>query len=175
MDSFSSGYCTVSRDQWLSEFLEKAGLEVLLKQMTDTIKYRDAHPGWDRPVVMYGIRKKHKCIKKQEIAVIIDLMPWQQRARMAETHWYRILYKRPATDLEWHEMKMKEAVKRYWIWSYFIERGWTVDKIISHIVQDDREEYALNTTGLIKAFEDHYGRKIRIYRKEAAVQLKIFQ
>lgn len=175
MHPFDSVYCTINKERWLQEFLEKVDLEALLKQMILTKRYRDTHPDWDRPVVMYGIRKRHKCIKKQEIAVILDLMPWQQRSRMAETHWYRILYKRPATALEWQEMKMKESVRRYWIWSYFIENGWTVDKTVSHIVQDDNEAYGLDTQLLIRAFENYYGRKIRIYRRETAVQSELFR
>lgn len=175
MHSFSSDYCTVSRERWLMEFLEKIDLEALLKKMQETQAHREIYPDWDRPVIMYGIRKKHICIKKEEIAVVIDLMPWQDRARMAETHWYKILYKRPATDLEWEEMKMKNPTRRYWRWPYFIEKGWTVDKIISHIVQDDNQEYGLDTTELIKAFENYYQRKIRIYKRKIAVELKLFQ
>lgn len=175
MHSFKSDYCTVSKERWLLEFLEKFDLEALQKKMYETLKFREAHPDWDRPVVMYGIRKKHKCIKKEEIAVVIDLMPWQDRARMAETHWYKIIYKRPATDLEWEEMKMKNPTRRYWRWAYFIEKGWTIDKIVSHIVQDDSEEYGLDTSQLIKAFEKYYQRKIRIYRRIVANQLSLFQ
>lgn len=174
MYSFNSDYCTVSREGWLMEFLEKVDLEALLKKMHEIEIYRHTHPDWDRPVVMYGIRKKHKCIKKEEIAVVIDLMPWQDRARMAETHWYKIIYKRPATDLEWEEMKQKNPIKRYWIWSYFIKKEWPVDKIISHIVQDDSEEYGLETTQLVKAFEEYYQRKIRVYRRRTATQLSLF-
>lgn len=175
MHPSESLYCTVSRERWLMEFLEKTDLEALQEQMVETKKYRQTHPGWDRPVVLYGIRKKHKCIKKEEIGVIIDLTPWQQRARMAETHWYRILYKRSATDLEWQEMKAKNPVKRYWIWPYFIGKGWTIDKIVSHIVQDDCEGYGLDTQPLIRDFEGYYGRKIRIYRRETIIQAELFQ
>lgn len=174
MHSFNSDYCTVSRERWLLEFLEKIDLEALLKKMHETQEYRKTHPNWDRPVVMYGVRKRHKCIKKEEIAVVIDLMPWLDRARMAETHWYKIIYKRPATDLEWEEMKSREPTRRYWRWPYFIMKGWTVDKIVSHIVQDDSEGYGLDTTKLIEAFENYYGRKMRIYRREFAIQLNLF-
>lgn len=167
-------FCTITRQQWLQEFLDTVDFESLFRKIEETGEYRKRNPDWQRPVVMYGIRKKHKWIKKEEIAVIIDLMPWQGRARMAETHWYRILYKRPATDLEWEEMKKKAPIKRYWIWSYFIMKECTVDKIISRIVQDDREEYGLDTTVLIRAFGRYYGRKIRIYKQEPAMQLKIF-
>ncbi|HML65261.1 MAG TPA: hypothetical protein PKC55_10555 [Dysgonomonas sp.] len=174
MSSFDSKFCTTTKEQWLQEFLDKVDFGALFQKIEETREYRSKNPDWDRPVVMYGIRKKHTCIKKQEIAVIIDLMPWQERARMAETHWYKIIYKRPATDLEWKEMEMRNPVKRYWIWSYFIEKGRTIDKIVSHIVQDDSDEYGLETAKQIKAFEDHYQRRIRIYRRETAVQLSLF-
>ncbi|GAB6119000.1 hypothetical protein [Dysgonomonas termitidis] len=174
MHSFKSDYCTVSRERWLMEFLDKIDLDALLKQIDETKKYRQAHPGWERPVVMYGIRKKHKCIKKEEIAVVIDLMPWQDRARMAETHWYNIIYKRPATDLEWEEMKQKNPIRRYWIWSYFIKKEWTIDRIISHIARDDSEEYGIDTQKLIEAFENHYGRKICVNRRLSPILLKLY-
>ena len=58
------------------------------------------HPNWNIPNVMYGVRKKHKCIKKREIAVFYDLIPRQKRARTAETHWYKVLYRRTATPKE---------------------------------------------------------------------------
>lgn len=163
MHSFKSDYFTISKEHWLSDFLDKVDFEALLKQMIEANQYRKNHPDWNRPVVMFGIRKKHKWIKKEEIAVVIDLMPWQQRARMAETHWYKIIYKRPATDIEWKEMKMKNLIKRYWIWSYFINKDLTIDKIISHIVQDDSKEYGLDAADLLNAFENYYQRKISIY------------
>lgn len=162
MPSSTNKFNTITKEQWLSQFLDRIDLNDLLQKMIETEKYRRETPDWNRPVVMYGIRKKHKCIKKQEIAVIIDLMPWQQRARTAETHWYKIIHKRPATDKEWKEMKMKNSTRRYWIWSYFIEKGWTTDRIISQIVQDDRYEYRVDVSDIIKAFEDHYGRPIII-------------
>lgn len=65
-------------------------------------------------------------------------------------------------------------MRRYWIWSYFIGREWTIDKIVSHIAQDEEEEYQVDTNGLVLAFENHYGRKIRIYRREKAAQLDLF-
>ena len=148
-------------EDWLLEFLDKTDMEEIYRKAVKTIRYRKLNPDWQRPVVMYGIRKKHKCIKKEEIAVVIDLMPWQDRARMAETHWYKILYKRPATDLEWEEMKEKNPIKRYWIWSYFIIKDWTVDRIISRIVQDDQYEYGIDASAMIKAFESHYGKPIK--------------
>lgn len=158
------------------EFLNSIDFRMLLRKMEETKRYRETHKDWDRPRVMYGIRKRknHKWIKKDEIAVIIDLSPLCDRARTAETHWYKIIYKRPATDLEWEEMKKKNPTRRYWIWSYFIEKEWTVDKIVSHIVQDDKKEYGLDTGELIQAFEDYYQRKIRIYKPESVKQLELF-
>ncbi|NDV69978.1 hypothetical protein [Dysgonomonas sp. 25] len=160
--SHSNNYYYKSKERLLEEFLEKMNLPEILLKAKKTIEYRCSHPDWDRPIVMYGIRKKHKWIKKNEIAVIIDTMPWQERARMAESHWYTIIYKRPATDLEWHEMKIKNPIKRYWIWSYFINKEWTVEKIISHIVKDDSIEYRLDCKPLVKAFEGFYRRKFSI-------------
>ncbi|WP_165045358.1 hypothetical protein [Dysgonomonas sp. ZJ709] len=115
MPSSTNKFNTITKEQWLSQFLDRIDLNDLLQKMIETKKYRRETPDWNRPVVMYGIRKKHKCIKKQELAVIIDLMPWQQRARTAETHWYKITHKRPATDKEWKEMKMKNSTRRYWV------------------------------------------------------------
>ncbi|WP_165044942.1 hypothetical protein [Dysgonomonas sp. ZJ709] len=174
MLQYNNSYST-DKARWLQEFLDKTDLVSIYRKALKTIAYRQTHPDWDRPVVMYGIRKKHKCIKKQEIGVIIDLSPWQDRTRTAETHWYKILYKRPATDLEWEEMKQNKLTRRYWIWSYFIEKSWTIDRIVSHIVQDDSEEYGLATQDLIDAFETYFKRKIRIYKREKVSQLKIFE
>lgn len=162
MPSSTNKFNTITKEQWLSQFLDRIDLNDLFQKMIETEKYRREIPDWNRPVVMYGIRKKHKCIKKQEIAVIIDLTPWQQRAITAETHWYKIIYKRPATDQEWKEMKMKNSTRRYWIWSYFIEKGWTTDRIISQIVHDDQNEYRVDVSDIIKAFENHYDRRITI-------------
>ena len=137
--------------------------------------YRENNPDWERPVVMYGIRKLTcKFIKKQEIGVIIDKTPWCERARMAETHWYNIIYRRPATDLEWKEVNCPSRNRRYVVWKYFIEKRWTVDKIVSHIAQDDSEEYGVETSEMIRSFENHYKRKINIYRREVAIQLRLF-
>ena len=105
----------------------------------------------------------------------MDLSPHCDRARTAETHWYKIIHKRRATDLEWEEIKQKNPIRRYWIWSYYIEKNWTVDKIISQIVIDDREEYGLKTDSLILAFEQHFQRKIRIYKPESYLQLTLFK
>lgn len=162
-------------EQWLQEFLDKTDLEGICRKAVETLRYLRLNPDWERPVVMYGIRRTHhKYIKKQEIAVIIDINPWQDRARTAETHWYNVIYRRPATDLEWKEIKAKEPVRRYWIWPYFIEKGWSVDRIVSHIVQDDSREYGLDVGPLIKAFEGYYKRKIRIYRRQTAIQTTLF-
>lgn len=173
MSSFNSTFCSTTREQWLQDFLNKVDFADFYQKMEETQEYRKENPDWERPVVMYGIRKKHKCIKKEEIAVVIDLIPWLNRARMAETHWYKIIYKRPATNLEWEEIKLKNPIRRYWIWSYFIKKDWSIDRIISNIVQDDSEEYGLDTNQLIKAFENYYQRKISVYRTERYIQLEL--
>ncbi|MDH6341023.1 hypothetical protein M2451_004053 [Dysgonomonas sp. PFB1-18] len=103
----------------------------------------------------------------------MDLMPWQDRARMAETHWYKIIYKRPATDLEWDEMKLKKPTRRYWIWSYFIEKGWAEERIVSHIIKDDIAEYGLSCDHgkrLLHAFEKFIGRKLKLDCSYTSIQ-----
>lgn len=171
MSHFPNGLYETPED-WLQEFLDKIDFEELYTKTVETIRYRALFPDWDRPVVMYGVRRTHhKYIKKQEIAVIIDINPWQDRARTAETHWYNIVYKRPATDLEWEEVKKMELTRRYWICSYYLDKGWTIDKTVSHIVQDDKEEYCIETERIICSFEKYYSRKIRIYRRQTATQL----
>ena len=173
--NFPNQFCDQTPEKWLQEFLDKIDFVALRQQIQKTVLYRVTHPGWERPVVMYGVRKQNcKFIKKQDIAVIIDKTPWCDRARMAETHWYKIIYKRPATDLEWNEVSGSSYNRRYVVWKYFIEKRWTVDKIVSHIAQDDSEEYGVETFGMIDAFEKHYHRKIRIYRRETAVQLSLY-
>lgn len=173
--SFSNHFNTQTPEEWLQEFLDKIDFKALAQQVMRTLQYREANPDWERPVVMYGVRKQRcKYIKKQEIAVIIDKTPWQDRARMAETHWYHILYKRPATDLEWKEVTGEYYNRRYYIWSYFLDKRWTVDKTVSHIAQDDSDEYGVDTTAMIRAFEKRYNRKIRIYRRESVKQLTLF-
>jgi hypothetical protein len=166
-----------NRFNWLMEYLNKYNLSDILLKMEETKLFRENNPDWDRPVVMYGIRKMgHKCIKKKEIAVVIDKMPYQDRARMAETHWYKIIYKRPATDIEWKEVSDESHTRRYVVYRYFIEKNWTVDKIVSNIIQDDKEEYSIpDTDNIIQAFENFYDRKIRIYRRETTKQLKLFE
>jgi len=162
-------------EDWLQEFLDKIDFEEVYRKTLETIRYRKMTSDWDRPIVMYGVRRTHhKFIKKREIAVIIDITPWQDRARTAETHWYNIVYKRPATDLEWEEVKERELIRRYWVFSYYLEKGWTIDKTVSHIVQDDKEEYGIDTTETIRAFENYYKRKIKIYRRQTATQLSVF-
>lgn len=153
-------------DKWLQEFLDKYDLEAIERKMHDTLLYRSQNPDWERPVIMYGIRKLNNFIKKQEIGVILDKSPWQDRARMAETHWYHILYKRPATDLEWQEAS---GNRRYIVWKYFLNDCWTVDKIISHIARDDSEEYGVDPGDMISAFEAYFKRKIRVYWYSDAV------
>ena len=175
MKFFPNNFYYQTEKEWLLEFLKKIDFEALHQKSLKTIAYRETHPDWERPVVMYGVRKMtHKWVKKQEIAVIIDKMPWLDRARMAETHWFIILHKRPATDLEWKEVSGEKYNRRYVIWSYFLDKRWTVDKTVSHIVQDDSEEYGVDTKEIIAAFEKHFARKIRIYRRENVRQLTLF-
>jgi len=161
-------------DEWLQEFLDKIDFKELALKIMQAELYRAAHPDWERPVVMYGVRKLNKYFKKPEIAVVIDKSPWCDRAKMAETHWYKIIYKRPATDLEWQEVSGETYTRRYVTWRYFINKDWHIDKIVSHIVQDDSEEYDVDTKHVIAAFERYYNRKIRIYRRPKAIQLSLF-
>lgn len=166
-----SKFSTQTLDESLQEFLEKYSIEKTLKNAIKTLRYRIENPDWERPTILYGIRKEHKFIKKKEIGVILDREPWCDRVRTAETHWFKILYKRPATDLEWQEAS---GNKRYIVWHYFINKRWSIDRIISHIAQDDCEEYGVDPSGMITAFEKYYQRKIRIYRRHTATQLTLF-
>lgn len=168
-------FMTGSLTDWFLEWLMKQDLEKDIADREIELKRRQENPDWERPVVMYGIRKMgHKCIKKQEIAVIIDCIPWQIRARMAETHWYHVLYKRPATDREWEGVKGR--TRRYVVWSYFIEKGWGIDRIISNIVDDDTNLFGISpnvTDEIVKIFEEHYKRHIRVYKPDRSKQLEI--
>ena len=163
------------KTEWLFEWLMKQDFDKDIREMEKARKERTENPNWDRPVVMYGVRRMgHKCIKKQEIAVVIDCIPWQKRARTAETHWYKILFKRLATDIEMEEVKGN--TRRYRIFSYYVEKGWSVDKIVSSIVEDDREGYGIDPIvvhEIIRSFENFYKRPIRIYKLDRSVQLKI--
>ena len=168
-------FYTESMTDWFIEWLMKQDFEKDIADRKVEFKRRNGNPDWERPVTMYGVRKAgHKCIKKQEIAVIIDTIPWQKRARTAETHWYNILYKRPATNKEWEGIKGR--TRRYVVWSYFIEKGWNVDRIISNIIDDDLNLFGIlpeETNEIVKVFEEYYKRSIRVYKPDRSVQLKI--
>ena len=120
--------------------------------------------------------KKHKCIQKNEIAVFYDLLPRQKRARTAETHWYKVLYKRKATPEEVESLKAGEYTRRYLVYSLFIEKKMTLDKALSLIVADDKLlGIADNTISeIVTAFETFFNRKFRIYKPEFTTQLNLF-
>ena len=59
---------------WFEEWLMKQDFEQDLIDREKELEYRRTHPDWDIPYVMYGVRKKHKSIKKNEIAVFYDLL-----------------------------------------------------------------------------------------------------
>lgn len=169
-------FCETIEARFL-EWIMKQDFEKDLADQQAELKRREENPDWERPIVMYGVRRQgHKCIKKKEIAIIIDKIPWQQRAKTAETHWYHILYKRPANEIEWKEIKENYSNRRYTIFPYFIQKDWSIDKIVSRIVQDDFESYNLRQEiirDVISAFELFFQRKIRIYRIEKARQLSL--
>lgn len=174
--SFIHGDLNVqSKAEWFFEWLKKQDFEKDRIAIQAELKRREENPDWERPTVMYGIRKQgHKCIRKKEIAVIIDSMPWLHRARMAETHWYHILYKRPATNKEWATNKINNSVRRYTVWQYFIENSWSIDKIISCIIEQavrlgQVDEYVTND--ILSAFQKYYNREIKICKVEKPVQL----
>ena len=59
------------KTEWLFEWLMKQDFDKDIREMEKARKERTENPNWDRPVVMYGVRRMgHKCIKKQEIAVV---------------------------------------------------------------------------------------------------------
>lgn len=149
-------------NEWVQEFFDKYNITDICIKYLEAKKFKEEHPDCDRPTVMYGIRKKHKCIKKEEIGVIIDNMPMCNRARMAEKHWYKIIYKRLATDIEWEEMKSLNLIRRYFILPYYIKNEWDIDAIISNIIYDDCYGYGIETSGLLTAFEKHFKRKFSI-------------
>ena len=102
---------------WFEEWLMKQDFEQDLIDRELELEYRKTHPDWNTPYVMYGVRQKHKCIQKNEIAVFYDLLPRQKRARTAETHWYKVLYKRKATPEEVESLKVGEYTRRYLVLS----------------------------------------------------------
>lgn len=146
---------------WFEEWLMKQDFEQDLIDRELELEYRKTHLDWNTPYVMYGVRKKHKCIQKNEIAVFYDLLPRQKRARTAETHWYKVLYKRKATPEEVESLKAGEYTRRYLVYSLFIEKKMTLDKALSLIVADDKLlGIADNTISeIVTAFETFFNRK----------------
>ena len=175
---FVNGKDYYNRDEalaaWFEEWLMKQDFEQDLINAKNEQEYRKNNPDWNIPTVMYGIRKKHTCIKKQEIAVFYDRTPWCKRARTAETHWYKVLYKRKATPKEAEDIK--SSTRRYKIFSYYIEKRMTLDKALSIIIDDDRILGIDNATvvEVVKAFETFFNRKFRIYKPECTTQLNLF-
>ena len=51
---------------WFEEWLMKQDFEQDLIDRELELEYRKTHPDWNTPYVMYGVRKKHKCIQKNE-------------------------------------------------------------------------------------------------------------
>ena len=165
-----------ARAAWFEEWLMKQDFEQDLIDREEELEYRRTHPDWDIPYVMYGVRKKHKCIKKKEIAVFYDFIPRQKRARTAETHWYKVLYKRKATPKEVESFRNGTYTRRYLVYSLYIEKKMTLDKALSLIVADDKLLGIADRTitEIVKSFETFFNRKFRIYKPEFATQLVLF-
>lgn len=51
-----------ARAAWFEEWLMKQDFEQDLIDRENELEYRRTHPDWNIPYVMYGVRKKHKCI-----------------------------------------------------------------------------------------------------------------
>ena len=141
---------------WFEEWLMKQDFEQDLIDRELELEYRKTHLDWNTPYVMYGVRKKHK--------------------RTAETHWYKVLYKRKATPEEVESLKAGEYTRRYLVYSLFIEKKMTLDKALSLIVADDKLlGIADNTISeIVTAFETFFNRKFRIYKPEFTTQLNLF-
>ncbi len=165
-----------ARAAWFEEWLMKQDFEQDLIDRENELEYRRTHPDWNIPYVMYGVRKKHMCIKKKEIAVFYDFTPWQKRARTAETHWFTVLYKRRATSKEVESFRGREYTRRYLVYSLYIEKKMTLDKALSLIVADDKLLGIVDEiiTEIVKSFETFFDRKFRIYQPEFATQLDLF-
>lgn len=161
---------------WFEEWLMKQDFEQDLIDREVELEYRRTHPDWNVPYVMYGVRKKHKCIQKNEIAVFYDLIPRQKRARTAETHWYKVLFKRKATPDEVEALKAGTYTRRYLVYSLYIEKKMTLDKALSLIIADDKLLGITDNTvsEIVTAFETFFKRKFRIYKPEFTTQLNLF-
>lgn len=165
-----------ARAAWFEEWLMKQDFVQDLIDREKELEYRRTHPDWNTPYVMYGVRKKHKCIQKKEIAVLYDLIPRQKRARTAETHWYKVLYKRIATPEEVEALKTGTYTRRYLVYSLYIEKKMTLDKALSLIIADDKLLGITDNTisEIVAAFDTFFNRKFRIYKPELSTQLKLF-
>ncbi|MBA5650842.1 hypothetical protein [Bacteroides fragilis] len=165
-----------ARAVWFEEWLMKQDFVQDLIDREKELEYRRTHPDWNTPYVMYGVRKKHKCIQKKEIAVFYDLIPRQKRARTAETHWYKVLYKRIATPEEVEALKTGTYTRRYLVYSLYIAKKMTLDKALSLIIADDKLLGVPDITisEIVKAFDCFFNRKFRIYKPEFSTQLKLF-
>ena len=95
--------------------------------------------------------------------------------RTAETHWYKVLYKRKSSE-EVESLKAGEYTRRYLVYSLFIEKKMTLDKALSLIVAYDKLlGIADNTISeIVTAFETFFNRKFRIYKPEFTTQLNLF-
>ncbi|WP_288744584.1 hypothetical protein [uncultured Bacteroides sp.] len=165
-----------ARAAWFEEWLMKQDFVQDLIDREKELEYRRTHSDWNTPYVMYGVRKKHKCIQKKEIAVLYDLIPRQKRARTAETHWYKVLYKRIATPEEVEALKTRTYTRRYLVYSLYIGKKMTLDKALSLIIADDKLLGIPDITisEIVKAFDGFFNRKFRIYKPEFSTQLKLF-
>lgn len=166
-----------ARTAWFEEWLMKQDFEKDLICQKEEVEYRRTHPNWNIPNVMYGVRKKHKCIKKREIAVFYDLIPRQKRARTAETHWYKVLYRRTATPKEVERLGSGKYTRRYLVYPMYIEKKMSLDKAMSLIISDDRLLGVSDEmiTEIINSFESFLEYKFRVYEPEYAIQLDLFE
>ena len=151
-----------ARAAWFEEWLMKQDFVQDLIDREKELEYRRTHPDWNTPYVMYGVRKKHKCIQKKEIAVLYDLIPRQKRARTAETHWYKVLYKRIATPEEVEALKTRTYTRRYLVYSLYIEKKMTLDKALSLIIADDKLLGITDNTisEIVAAFDTFFNRQL---------------
>lgn len=62
-----------ARAAWFEEWLMKQDFEQDLIDRENELEYRRTHPDWNIPYVMYGVRKKHKCIKRRKLLCFMTL------------------------------------------------------------------------------------------------------
>ena len=142
-----------ARAAWFEEWLMKQDFVQDLIDREKELEYRRTHPDWNTPYVMYGVRKKHKCIQKKEIAVLYDLTPEEVEA-----------------------LKTRTYTRRYLVYSLYIEKKMTLDKALSLIIADDKLLGITDNTisEIVAAFDTFFNRKFRIYKPELSTQLKLF-